>query len=159
MGKRIIFAVTTVAMAAVMVAWWPGHAPLQASTNGPPLRKIASFDLPGPPGKRFDYLTIDYDDGYLLAAHLGAGLLYVIDLKTNQVVRTIPDLAGIEGVEYVPELKKVYTSDWFEKKIGVVDLRQGKIIAKLPGQLKPDGSTYAAPFRDCLCTDQLQRPA
>ena len=24
------------------------------------LKKIDTFDLPGPPGKRFDYLTIDY---------------------------------------------------------------------------------------------------
>ena len=37
---------------------------------GTTLRQIASFDLPGPPGKRFDYLTIDRDDGYLLSAHL-----------------------------------------------------------------------------------------
>ncbi len=27
------------------------------------------------------YLTIDYDDHYLLSAHLAAGLLYVIDLR------------------------------------------------------------------------------
>ncbi len=27
-----------------------------------PLRKITQVDLPGPKGKRFDYLTIDPDD-------------------------------------------------------------------------------------------------
>jgi hypothetical protein len=42
------------------------------------LRSVSSFDLPGPTGKRFDYLTIDYDDHYLLSAHLAAGLLYVM---------------------------------------------------------------------------------
>ena len=47
---------------------------------GAPLRKIAEFELPGPPGKRFDYPTIDEDDNYLLSALLGAGLLHVIDL-------------------------------------------------------------------------------
>jgi hypothetical protein len=31
----------------------------RAQTNGPTLKKIAEFDLPGPGGKRFDYLTID----------------------------------------------------------------------------------------------------
>src|SRR5213078_2422224 len=65
---------------------------------GAPLRKIAEFELPGPPGKRFDYLTIDEDDNYLLSAHLGAGLLHVIDLKTNAVVKTIRDVPGVEGV-------------------------------------------------------------
>jgi hypothetical protein len=29
------------------------------------LKKVAAIDLPGPPGKRFDYLTIDFDDNYL----------------------------------------------------------------------------------------------
>jgi len=70
------------------------------------LKSVSSFDLPGPAGKRFDYLTIDYDDHYLLSAHLAAGLLYVIDLRTNQVVKAIPDVPGVEGVEFVPELKK-----------------------------------------------------
>src|SRR5713101_5525270 len=96
------------------------------------LKSVLSFDLPGPPGKRFDYLTIDYDDHYLLSAHLAAGLLYVIDLRTNQVIKTIPDVPGVEGVEYVPELKKVYTSDYYENKIGVIDLKQMKVIKKLP---------------------------
>src|ERR1700675_72559 len=79
--------------------------------TGPTLKQIAAFDLPGPAGKRFDYLTIDYEDHYLLSAHLAAGILYVIDLRTNKLVKAIPDVPGVEGVEYVPGLKKVYTSD------------------------------------------------
>lgn len=126
----------------------------QAASASPALRQIAAFDLPGPPGKRFDYLTIDYDDNYLLSAHLGAGLLYVIDLKTNKVVSTIPDVPGVEGVEYVPELKKVYTSDWHENKIGVIDLKQMKVVAKIPTEDKPDGSAYAAPFHKLYVSDE-----
>src|SRR5207253_10953078 len=67
------------------------------------LKSVLSFDLPGPAGKRFDYLTIDYDDHYLLSAHLAAGLLYVIDLRTNQVVTAISDTPGAAGVEFGPE--------------------------------------------------------
>src|SRR5437016_12892769 len=70
------------------------------------LKSISTIDLPGPTGKRFDYLTIDYDDHYLLSAHLAAGLLYVIDLRTNKVLKAIPDVPGVEGVEFVPKLKK-----------------------------------------------------
>ena len=55
------------------------------------LKKVAEFDLPGPPGKRFDYLTIDPDDHYLISAHLAAGQTYVIDLRTNKVVATVAD--------------------------------------------------------------------
>ena len=129
-------------------------ASVAAQSGSQALKPAATLDLPGPPGKRFDYLTIDYDDGYLLSAHLGAGLLYVIDLKTNKVVNTIPDVPGVEGVEYVPELRKVYTSDWHENKIGVVDLRQMKVVAKIPTEDKPDGSTYAAPFHKLYVSDE-----
>lgn len=121
---------------------------------GQTLRKVAEFDLPGPPGKRFDYLTIDPDDHYLLSAHLGARQTYVIDLRTNQVVSTIVDTPGVEGVEYVPELKKAYTSNAFDNTIGVVDLRQMKVVKKLPTEAKPDGSAYAAPFHKLYVSDE-----
>jgi len=118
------------------------------------LKSMSSFDLPGPPGKRFDYLAIDYDDQYLLSAHLAAGLLYVIDLRTNEVLKAIPDVPGIEGVEFVPELKKVYTSDAGDNTIGVIDLKQMKVIKKLPTEAKPDGSAYAAPFHKLYVSDE-----
>src|SRR5881275_3733922 len=118
------------------------------------LKSVLSFDLPGPTGKRFDYLTIDYDDHYLLSAHLAAGLLYVIDLRTNRVVKAIPDVPGAEGVEFVPELKKVYTSNAGDNTIGVIDLKQMKVIKKLPTEAKPDGSVYAAPFHKMYVSDE-----
>jgi len=34
----------------------------QAPVGRPSLRQVAAFELPGPPGKRFDYLTIDEDE-------------------------------------------------------------------------------------------------
>lgn len=124
------------------------------SSAGQTLKRIATINLPGPLGKRFDYLTIDYQDHYLLSAHLGAGILYVIDLKNNRLIKAIPDVPGVEGVEYVPELHKVYTSDWLEDKIGVIDLRQFKIIKKIPTRSKPDGSAYAAPFHKLYVSDE-----
>jgi DNA-binding beta-propeller fold protein YncE len=123
--KRTALAAVLLAMAGLTLLGTKMFHPTAAAApppSGTTLKQVATIDLPGPAGKRFDYLTIDYDDGYLLSAHLGAGLLYVIDLKTNKVVMTIPDVPGVEGVEYVPELKKIYTSDWHEKKIGVIDL-------------------------------------
>jgi YVTN family beta-propeller protein len=121
---------------------------------GETLRRVAAFDLPGPLGKRFDYLTIDQGDNYLLSAHLGAGLLYIIDLATNKVVQAVPDVPGVEGVEYVPELNKIYTSDWYENEIGVIDLGQRKVIKKIPTEAKPDGSAYAPPFHKLYVSDE-----
>ncbi len=124
------------------------------TTQGQTLRQVAKFDLPGPGGKRFDYLAIDTDDRYLLSAHLSAGQTYVIDLATNKVVATVTDTPGAEGVEYVPELKKFYTSNASDNTIGVVDLKQMKVIKKLKTEAKPDGSTYAPPFHKLYVSDE-----
>jgi len=124
---------------------------LQAQT----LKQIATIDLPGPKGERFDYLTMDDEDHYLLSAHLGPGILYVIDVRTNKLLKAIPGVPGITGVEYVPGLRKVYTSDWGEEKIGVVDLRSMSVIKRLATDAKPNGSTYAAPFHKMYVSDTL----
>ena len=127
---------------------------LATIASGQTLKQVAKFDLPGPTGKRFDYLTIDPDDHYLISAHLAAGQTYVIDLSTNKVVATITNTPGAEGVEYVPEFKKFYTSNAGDNTIGVVDLRQMKVVKKLPTEKKPDGSTYAAPFHKLYVSDE-----
>lgn len=135
----------------LMLAPLAHAAPRRVGTT---LTRAAVIDLPGPPGRRFDYLAVDDDDRYLFAAHLAAGLLYVIDLRTNTVVKAIPDVPGVEGVAYVPELKKLYTADWWENKIGVIDLRRMQVVKKLPTAEKPDGIAYAAPFGKLYVSDE-----
>ena len=119
------------------------------------LKKIASIDLPGPKGQRFDYLTMDDEDHWLLSAHLGPGILYVIDVQTNKLVKAIPGVPGITGLEYVPGLRKVYTSDWGEEKIGVVSLKSMSVIKRLATAAKPNGSTYAAGLHKVYVADTL----
>lgn len=121
------------------------------------LRKVTAYDLPGPPGKRFDYLTIDPDDGYLISVHLAAEQTYVIDLKTNRVVATVTDTPGAEGVEYVPGLNKFYTSNAYDNTISVVDLKQMKVVKKLKTGAKPNGTTYAGPFHKVYVSDTLAK--
>jgi YVTN family beta-propeller protein len=149
-----LFVVGLVAAVGAGVSSRRADAAAGVGPAGTPLRKIAEFDLPGPPGKRFDYLTIDEDDNYLLSAHLGAGLLYVIDLKTNAVVKTVRDVPGVEGVAYIAEGKKVYTANWGENKIGVVDLARMSVVKRLPTESKPDGIAYAAPFRKAYVSNE-----
>lgn len=129
----------------------------KASAEPQLLRRVGSIELPGPKGKRFDYLTIDASRHLLFSTHLGAGLLYVIDLGTNKLVKTFENLPGIEGVELAPDMNKAYTSDWLENKIGVIDLGQMKLITKLATESKPDGIAYAAPFHKIYVSDERAR--
>jgi DNA-binding beta-propeller fold protein YncE len=125
-----------------------------AASGAALLRRVGSIELPGPKGKRFDYLTIDSSRNLLFATHLGAGLLYAIDLKSNKLVKTFTDLPGIEGVELAPDVNKAYTSNWLENKIGVIDLQQMRLIKKLATESKPDGIAYAAPFHKIYVSDE-----
>lgn len=122
---------------------------------GQSLKRVGAIDLPGPKGQRFDYLTMDDEDHYVLSAHLGPGILYVIDARNNKLVKAIPGVPGITGLEYVPGLHKVYTSNWGEEKIGVVDLRTMSVVKRLPTGAKPNGSTYAEPFRKVYVVNTL----
>lgn len=130
-------------------------SPFSSGALGQTLRQVAKFDLPGPAGQRFDYLTIDDEDRFLLSAHLGPGILYVIDMRTNKLVRAIPGVPGVTGLEFVPETHKVYTSDWGEEKIGIVDLRSMTVVKRLATAAKPNGSTYAGPFHKVYVSDTL----
>jgi YVTN family beta-propeller protein len=118
------------------------------------LRKITQVELPGPKGKRFDYLTVDPDDHFIIVAHMHGNQTYFVDTRTNQLAATIADTPGVEGVEYVPDGKKVYTSNSGDKTIGVIDILQRKVIKKLKTEAKPDGSTYAAPFHKLYVSDE-----
>ena len=146
---------SVVAVGAIAAVWGAGGSPTGiVRAAGSPLRRVAVFERPGPPGKRFDYLTIDEDHNYLLSAHLGAGLLHVIDLKTNRVLATVRDVPGVEGVAYISEGRKAYTANWGENKIGVVDLERLSVIKRLPTEAKPDGIAYAAPFRKAYVSNE-----
>lgn len=137
-GFTAAFIVLVAAVAAP--AQNPGPAP-----GAEPLRRVATIDLPGPRGQRFDYLLVDRDDGWLFSAHLGAGQTYVIDLKTDQVLHTIADTPGVEGLAFVPEERKLFTSNAVGNTVGVVDLKTMKVVRKVPTESKPDGIAYAPP--------------
>lgn len=158
MGASSRFAATSLTVVATAAFWiipaLAADAEAETLMSGAPLKPVAVIDLPGPSGKRFDYLMIDDDDRWLLSAHLGAGFLYIIDLDTNRVVRTIANLPGIEGIAYVPETRKIYTSDWHENAIGVIDLQTMKVINRLPTESKPDGIAYAPPFHKLYVSDE-----
>src|SRR5258708_8512341 len=94
------------------------------------LKQVGSIELPGPKGKRFDYLTIDSSRNLLFSTHLGAGLLYALELQTNKLIKTFEDLPGVQGVEIAPDIKKSYTSNWLENKIVLINRAQINIIHK-----------------------------
>ena len=119
------------------------------------LKRIAVIELPGPRGRHFDHLAIDYEDHYLLSAHTEPGILYIIDIRTNKLVAAIHGLPGITAPIYVPGTKKIYACDWGENKVAVVSLRDLRVMKRLPTGQKPNGGAYAEPFGKIYISDTL----
>lgn len=120
----------------------------------PPLKQVATIDLPGPGGKRFDYLAVDETNHRLYSNHLAAGLLYILDVLDNKLIATIQDVPGAEGIAVIPEMDKAYTADWYENKIAVIDLKERRVVKKIPTEAKPDGIAFAAPFHKIYVSDE-----
>jgi YVTN family beta-propeller protein len=147
------FAAVAAAIAALMAVGIRAARPAAAHT----LKRLKTIDLPGPVGKRFDYLIVDPASHRLFSSHLGAAVINIVDTRTGRVIKTIPDTPGVEGVMPAPDLGKLYASDWFENKIAVIDLRTLRIIKKIPTAAKPDGIAYAAPFHKIYVSDERGR--
>src|SRR3954449_6856956 len=72
-------------------------------------RVVADVPLPGKPA-RFDYQSLDPTTGRLWIAHMGAGEVLAVDVRTRLVVLRIPDMPGVTGVRAVPALLRVFAA-------------------------------------------------
>lgn len=90
-------------------------------------------------------------DRYLLSAHLGPGILYVIDMSANRLMKAIPGVPEITGLEYVPGLRKVYTSDRGETKVGVVSLDEMRASSAFPSVRSRTAARTQSRSGNCTC--------
>jgi DNA-binding beta-propeller fold protein YncE len=96
------------------------------------------------PGEGFwDYITVDEVNGRIFQSH--NTMAQVVDLKTGQVVGTIPDTKGIHGIAVAQDLNKGFTSNGRDSSVTVFDLRTLAIITKIrvTGE-NPDAILYDA---------------
>jgi DNA-binding beta-propeller fold protein YncE len=96
------------------------------------------------PGEGFwDYITVDEVNGRIFQSH--NSMAQVVDIKTGQVVGTIPDTKGIHGIALAQDLNKGFTSNGRDSSVTIFDLRTLAIITKIKvtGQ-NPDAILYDA---------------
>jgi YVTN family beta-propeller protein len=120
------------------------------------LKQIADVPLTGG-GSRFDYQSMDEQNGQLYIAHLGAGRLISFDTQTRKITADIADLPGVHGVLAVPELGRVYASATDANQIAVIDAKTLKIIARTPTGRYPDGLAYSHEHRKVFVSNQFGR--
>jgi DNA-binding beta-propeller fold protein YncE len=106
-----------------------------------PLRPAGQIALPGD-SSRFDYASLDSERGLLFVAHLGASEVVEVDLRTERVVRTIPNLAGVHGVLVIPALHRVYASATNDNMLVILDEDTGSVLTTAATGDYPDGLAY-----------------
>ncbi|MQS16293.1 YncE family protein [Streptomyces kaniharaensis] len=138
-------AVITIAAALLAAAGIALGLVLTRSQNPPrvdlPLQQVESLTLPGD-SSRFDYASLDADRGLLFIAHLGAGEVIEVDTRSNQVVRTIPDLSSVHGVLAVPSLHRVFATATGANELATIDEDTGQVLRRSPTGDFPDGLAY-----------------
>lgn len=125
----------------------------QQPAKSSPLQVLADVPLSGG-ASRFDYQSLDPTAHRLFVAHLGAGIITVINTESDQVVADIPGIAGVHGVLVVPELGRVYASATAAHQIAVLDERTLQVIARIPGGNYPDGLAYVPTRQEIFVSDE-----
>lgn len=151
-GRRFPLLVTGAIVAIIAIAGAVVFLPRPAPPASP-LRVIADVPLAGG-ASRFDYQSLDPVTQRLFVAHLGAGIVTVVDVTANRVVANIPGVAGVHGVLVVPELGRVYASATDAHQAAVIDERTLTIVARIPAGDYPDGLAYVPPRREIYVSDE-----
>ncbi len=104
---------------------------------------LAHADIPlAGSADRFDYESVDPQRRLLFIAHLGSGIVTVVNLKTNVVVANISGVPGVHGVLAVPELGELFATATDRNEVDVISERSLRITASAPAGVYPDGLTY-----------------
>lgn len=122
----------------------------------PLLTLVADVPLPGGTG-RFDYQSLDPQNGRLYVAHMGPGRLLVFDTKANRVLQSIPGFPRLTGVLAVPALDRVYASAAGSHELAVLRASTLRVLVRLGGIRFPDGIAYATEAGKIFVSDEYGR--
>ncbi len=98
----------------------------------------------------WDYITVDGNASRIYVSHTSVAV--VVDIKTGNVIGSIPDTKGIHGIALVQDLNRGYTSNGRDSSVTVFDLTTLKTIEKIKVTgANPDCITYD-PFSKTIFT-------
>jgi DNA-binding beta-propeller fold protein YncE/plastocyanin len=120
---------------------------------GLPLARVYSVALPDG-SSRLDYQSLDAKRGRLYIAHLGAGTMPVVDVRTRKVVADVHGVAGVHGVLAVPALGRVFASATDKRQLVAIRESDNKIVGRVTAGSYPDGIAYDPIHRHVFVSDE-----
>jgi DNA-binding beta-propeller fold protein YncE len=97
----------------------------------PPLKRIATIELKGKAGP-LDHLLVDSRRARLFVANQSNNTLDIVDLKSNKLVKQIPDQKEIHGIAYVPELDRIFVGNGGDGACNILDGRDYTLVKSVP---------------------------
>ncbi len=98
----------------------------------------------------WDYLTADDAGGVLYVSH--GKMVHVVNMKTGRNIATITDVNGVHGIAVAHEFDKGFISNGPDDNVTVFNLKDYKVIEKIPVTGKnPDAILYE-PYSHCIIT-------
>jgi DNA-binding beta-propeller fold protein YncE len=125
----------------------------EVERGGSFLKEVAEIPLPGP-AVRFDYQSLDTDNGRLYIAHMNADRLVVFDTKKRQVIANLDGFKRVHGVIAVPDADRVFASATGEHQMVAVDMKSLKILAAAGPINYPDGLAYSPTTKRVFVSDE-----
>jgi len=118
-----------------------------------PFRVVRDVPLSGGTS-RFDYQSLDRQAHRLYVAHLGAGIVTVVDTEAGAVVGDVQNVPGAHGVLAVPELGRVFASATNARQVAVIDPVTLAVVARVMAGDYPDGLAYAPEVGKLYVSDE-----
>jgi DNA-binding beta-propeller fold protein YncE len=125
----------------------------QHSPQNPALLQVADLPLPGP-AVRFDYQSLDPQNGRLYIAHMNADQLVVFDVDKQQIIGNLDGFRRVHGVIAVPQINRVFASATGDHKLAIVDSTSLKTLATAGPINYPDGLAYSPDTNRVFVSDE-----
>lgn len=117
------------------------------------LTEVADIALPGP-AVRFDYLSLDAQNGRLYISHMNADQLVVFDTAKRTVIANLDGFNHVHGVIAIPEINRVFASITGNHQVVALDTRDMKMVATGGPVSYPDGLAYAPLQKRIFVSDE-----
>jgi DNA-binding beta-propeller fold protein YncE len=89
-------------------------------TQSEPLRLLGSIPLARVEG-RIDHLAADLEGQRLFVAALGSATVEVVDVRSNQAVKSLPGFDDPQGIRYLPETQRIVVANGGNGAVTFVD--------------------------------------
>jgi hypothetical protein len=116
----------------------PGKAP-----NGTPLKLVGKYEFPSSVTGRFDHLLIDLKTQRLFTTPQSQKGIMVFDLKTRELIHTIPGIEIPHHLLYRDDLNRLYVTDGGDGgALRIIDGKSYELLKSVPLLPDADPSIY-----------------